>query len=121
MFLATSNKTRQLLHMSYIGQVGPEELEDGLEDVKALLAELEPGFRVLVDFERLESMGIDCVPPVGRGMEMIGQSGVGLVVRVIPDPSKDIGLSILTVFHYAPQPRIAYCKNVLEAARVLAL
>jgi len=66
MFLATSNKTSQLLHLSYIGQVGPEELERGLEDIKALLAELAPGFRVLVDFGRLESMGIDCVPPVGR-------------------------------------------------------
>ena len=107
--------------MSYIGQVGPEELERGLEDLKTLLAGLEPGFRVLVDFGRLDSMGIDCVSPVGRGMEMIGQRGVGLVVRVVPDPSKDIGLSILTVFHYAPRPRIAYCKDLLEAAKVLSL
>jgi hypothetical protein len=121
MFLATANKAKQLLHVSYIGQVLPEELERGLEDLKVLLAELSPGFRVLVDFERLEFMGIDCVPPVGRGMELIGQGGVGLVVRVVPDPSKDIGLSILTVFHYTPRPRIAYCKSLLEAAQILSL
>ncbi len=121
MFLATSNKARQLLHLSYVGEVGPEQLERGLADLKSCLADLEPGFRVLVDFGRLDFMGIECVPPLGRGMEMIGRSGVSLVVRVVPDPGKDIGLSILTVFHYSPRPRIAYCKDLLEAARVLAL
>lgn len=121
MFLAASNKSKQLLHLSYIGRVEPEELKRGLDDLKPLLAELTPGFRVLVDFSQLESMNVACATEIGLGMEMIGQSGVGLVVRVIPDAAKDIGLNILTAFHYARQPRVVSCENMTEAARALGL
>lgn len=121
MFLATINKSKQLLHSSYIGHVKPAELERGLDDLKTLLTELSPGFRVLVDFGRLDSMDVDCVAPLGRGMELLDHAGVGLLVRLVPDPGKDIGLNILTAFHYSRRPRIANCKNILEASRVLEL
>ncbi len=121
MFLATSNKSKQLLHLNYIGRVEPEELRRGLDDIKALVADLSPGFSVLGDFSQLDSMSLDCVPELGRGMEIIDQRGVGLIVRVIPDPGKDIGLNILTVFHYARPPRVANCENIIEAAKVLSL
>jgi hypothetical protein len=121
MFLVTANKTRQLLHLSYIQRVKPVELQRGREDLKSLLAELAPGFRVFVDFGRLEAMGLDCVPEIGLSMELMDQHGVGLVVRLIPDPTKDIGLNILTVFHYKRRPRIVSCKNLLEVTKALAL
>ena len=121
MFLVTSNKSKQLLHLSYIGRVEPEELKRGLEDLKTLVAELPPGFRVLVDFSRLESMDVACATEIGLGMEMISQGGVGLVVRLIPDAAKDIGLNILTAFHYARRPRVVSCENMAEAARALGL
>jgi hypothetical protein len=121
MFLATTNKTKRLLHLSYIGRVQPEELASGLDDLKLLLADLTPGFRVLVDLSRLESMSLDCVPEIGRGMEILDKRGVELVVRVIPDPSKDIGLNILMHFHYKQWPRVVVCDNMIEAGRILEL
>jgi hypothetical protein len=121
MYLATSNKPRRLLHLSYIGRVEPQELKRGLEDLKLLLADLPPDFRLLADFSRLESMELACMTELGQGMEIIDQHGVGLVVRLIPDPSKDIGLNILTLFHYAHRPRVVACENIIEAARVLSL
>jgi anti-anti-sigma regulatory factor len=121
MFLAASNKSKRLLHTSYIGQVGPEEIKAGLEDLKMLLADLPEDFRLLVDLGRLESMDLACAPELGRAMEMIDRHGVGLVVRVIPDPSKDIGFNIFTIFHYAKQPQVATCRNIIEAARALSL
>ena len=120
MFLASSNKTRQLLHLSYIQRVQPAELQRGRADLTALLAELAPGFRVLVDFGRLEAMEIDCVPEIGLGMELMDQRGVGLVVRVIPDPSKDIGVNILTVFHYPHGLPVITCQNLDEAVRTFS-
>jgi len=121
MFLATWNKSKQLLHLSYIGRVQSEELKRGLEDIKTLLAELSPGFRLLVDLGRLEFMEQACAKEIGLTMEMVDRSGVGLVVRVIPDPSTDIGMNILTAFHYAHRPRIITCKNIAEAAGLLGL
>ena len=107
--------------MGYTGQVRLEELQSNREDLTTQLGELSPGFHLLADFSRLESMGLDCTPELGRIMELIGQAGVGLVVRVIPDPSKDIGLNILTVFHYPHHLRVVTCRNMAEAARALGL
>jgi len=42
-------------------------------------------------------------------------------VRVIPDSNKDIGLNILSLFHYRHQPQVVTCKNMAEAARALGL
>jgi hypothetical protein len=121
MLLVTSNKSRQLLCISYIGQVRPEEFTRSQEDVTAQLQELSAGFRLLADFSQLESMKLDCEPELGRTMELIGKAGVALVVRVIPDPSKDIGMNILTVFHYPHRPRVVTCENLTEAVRALGL
>ncbi|MGB7768000.1 MAG: hypothetical protein WBN22_04000 [Verrucomicrobiia bacterium] len=119
MLLITSNKPKRLLHISYLGRVRPEEFERGREDLATQLAEMSPGFRLLADFSDLESMGLDCEPWLGRMMELIGRAGVGLVVRIIPDPSKDIGMNILTVFHYPHRPRVVTCKSPIAAAKEL--
>jgi len=121
MFLATSNKARRLLCLSYIQRVRPEELKRGGEDVKALLAELPPGFRLLVDLSQLETMDLDCMKEIGRTMELIGKGGVEMVVRVMPDPGKDIGFNILAIFHYPRHPRMVACKTMTEAAGLLGL
>lgn len=121
MFLATSNKAKQLLVMRYFGRVTAKQLKSYRADLKALLAELTPGFNVLADFSQLDSMTADCVPEIGAGMELIDAAKPKLLVRVIPDASKDIGLNILTAFHYKQRPRIVTCETLSEAARALAL
>jgi anti-anti-sigma regulatory factor len=121
MILVTSNKSKQLLHVSYVGQVRAKELEELQKDLKVELGGLSPGFRVLMDLSSLESMELECVPWLGRAMELIDQAGVDLIARVIPDPHKDIGFNILTIFHYARRPQTATCKNVVEACRTLGL
>lgn len=121
MFLVTSNKPRQLLHLNYIGHVTPEELRRSAEDIQSLIAELKPGFRVLADFGRLDSMDLACTTEIGRMMELMDRSGVGQLVRLIPDPRKDIGLDILTLFHYRRQPRVVTCKSMPEALKKLSI
>ena len=46
--------------------------------------------------------------------------GVAEVVRVIPDPQKDIGLNILSVFHYSRRVRIVTCESLAEAEELFA-
>jgi len=121
MVIVTSNKARQLLFMSFFQHVHAAELQRGQQDVKTLLADLPPGFRVLVDFSQLESMDLDCAPEIGRTMDLLDQNGVGTVVRVIPDPSKDIGMRILSLFHYRNHVLVVTCDNMAEAYEKLAL
>jgi hypothetical protein len=121
MFLVTSNRPQQLLCLSYFQRVTPQDLRRGREDIKALLADLKPGFRLLADFGRLESMDLACTAEIGRMMELVDQGGVGLLVRVIPDASKDIGLDIMSIFHYRHRPPMVTCKNMAEAFKKISL
>jgi hypothetical protein len=121
MFLVTTNKPKRLLHLSFIQHVGVEEIQRGRKDVVALLADLPAGFHVLADLGRLESMDMACAKEFGKVMELCDQHGVDLVVRMIPDPTKDIGLNILSIFHYPHKPRTVTCKTMAEAAKLLSL
>ncbi len=123
MFLATVNKLKQLLYLSFIQQVSVRELEQGLEDLATLLADLSSGFRLISDLSRLDAMDVQGAHAMGKIMELCAQKGVEVVVRVVPDPAKDIGLNILAHFHYPPHhhPSIITCTTMVEAAGHLAL
>ena len=43
------------------------------------------------------------------------EKGVASVTRVIPDPHKDIGLNILSQFHYGPEIEIATFQTLADA------
>lgn len=121
MLLITSNKRQRLLSLTYSGQVSASELADAQAELKATIDELPPDVRVLADLSQLESMNPDCMIELGRAMDLLYQHGVALIVRVIPDPSKDIGLNILTIFHYPNHPRIITCDCLDKALKQLAL
>jgi hypothetical protein len=119
MFLATTNKTKRLLYLSYIGRVEAAEVERGREEVEALVADWPDGFRVLADFGRLESMDVATTTELGRLMDLSNQRGVEVVVRVLPDPRKDPGLNILARFHYKHPLQVVTCETMEEAAKAL--
>jgi hypothetical protein len=121
MFFATVNKPKQLLHLNFIGAVRLEELERHREEITELLADLKTGFRLLTDLGRADSIGVECAAELGKMMQLFDQKGVGLVVRVIPDPSQDIGLGILALFHYHHRPITVTCENMIEAIERLGL
>jgi hypothetical protein len=86
-----------------------------------LVTDLAPDYQVLVDFCRLEAMDPAAAPEIGRTMELIDQTGGTAVVRVIPDPSKDIGMTILSLFHYRRHVKVITCATMDEAIKALSL
>jgi hypothetical protein len=54
-------------------------------------------------------------------METLERHQVGLVVRLIPDPAKDIGFNIISAFHYKNRPPTALCDTMEQAVRLLSL
>jgi hypothetical protein len=121
MFIATSNKAKQLVYLAFIQHVSVEDLKRARPDLEKMLPDLSAGVRVLADLERLTSMDTDCAAELGAVMELLDEKGVSMIVRVIPDPTKDIGLSIISVFHYHHKPRTATCRSMEEAAELLSL
>lgn len=121
MFLATTNKSKRLLQLSYIDHVTKVELENGYEELTGLMAEFPQGFRLLADFGRLESIDLNAVDTIGKAMELFEKNGLELVVRLMPDPSKDIGFKIIGIFHYKSRPRVIVCETMVEAIKALKL
>src|SRR6516164_3940393 len=115
MFLAALNKPHRLMSVRYIDVVTPDELIRARDNMLALLAEMEPGFRLLADFTLLKSMDIECREEIGAMMERFDRVGVSQVIRVIPDETKDIGMKILTIFHYQNRPNVVPCQSLADA------
>lgn len=120
MIQVEADKSNNLLKISFSQHVGPEEAIRGVERVEALVADLPPGFRLLTDLSALESMDFTCAPHIKRVMELCVRRNVKSVVRVIPDPHKDIGLNIMSLFHYRRQTPILTFETLEEAMRALA-
>ncbi len=114
------DKSKNLLKIRNAQRVGSDDTKRVEEKLPTLLADARPGFRLLTDLSSLESMDVACVPYIKRMMDLCNKKGVEMVVRVIPDPHKDIGLNILLLFHYRRRVRIVTCKTLEEAMKVLA-
>jgi hypothetical protein len=120
MFQAERDPAINLLKVSWAGDVGPDEAKRGAVQVERLLQDIPPGFRLLTDLSGLETMDLACVPFINRVMDLCNEKGVDMVVRVIPDPRKDIGLNILSLFHYERRVRIMTCETLEQAMKILA-
>jgi anti-anti-sigma regulatory factor len=113
------DQPQNLLVIRYSGLVGPDETERGLEDVRAGLAKLKSGFRLLADLTELESMDMACAPFIEKAMDLCNEKGASMVVRVIPDPQRDIGLQIMSIFHYRGDVKIVNCETLAQAKEIL--
>ena len=120
MFVVETDTTRQLLVLSIAGTVTADESKETLARVREKLAETEPGFVALIDFRWLESMSADAAPSVTQIMDAFAAKKVSAVVRVMPDPHRDIGLNILSPFHYGPEVRLMTFETLADAIQALA-
>ena len=110
---------RNLLTVTDCGHVVPSDFDQAMGDLQTALGHLPPGFRLLTDLGGLESMDFSCAPLIDTVMDLTNARGVTTVVRIVPDPKKDIGFRVMSYFHYAPEVNIVTCETVEEAMRAL--
>jgi anti-anti-sigma regulatory factor len=113
------DQAKNRLVIRYAGPVIPKETEDGLEQIRSGLAQLQSGFRLLVDLTDLVKMDTDCAPFVEKAMDLCNAKGASMVVRVIPDPHRDIGMTIMSIFHYGGDVQIITCETLAQAEQFL--
>jgi hypothetical protein len=119
MYSVESDRPKRLLVISAAGQVTKKEVETVALRVREIMKEVTPGFRVLTDFRWLERMDPAAAVPLAEIMDALAAKDVAAVVRVVPDPRKDIGLNILSQFHYGPQIKLATFESLAEALSAL--
>lgn len=119
MFQAAADESGRVLTLSFSQQVRAAEMECCLGTVRDLLEKLQPGFLLLTDLTGLVSMETACARYVGEMMDLCSAKGIGTVLRVVPDPSKDIGFELIAHFHYDPQVETRTYDNMADAINSL--
>ena len=112
---------RRLLWIHFRGVVLPQHFADWEGQLENGLSQVGRGFVLITDLTGLENMDLDCVPHVTRAMDRCLAAGIGKVIRIIPDPEKDIGLKLLSLVHYRGKVPSFTCKTRAEADRELAV
>ena len=119
MYSVESDRSKRLVVISAAGRVTKKEVESVLLRVREIMKDVTPGFRVLTDFRWLERMDPAAAAPLAEIMDALAEKDVAAVVRVVPDPHKDIGLNILSQFHYGPQIKLVTFESLAEALSAL--
>src|SRR5256885_11563341 len=120
MYAVEMDRSKRLLIISALRRVTAEEAKFAAQQVRELLRDVAPGFRVLADFRWLESMDSATAHHIAEIMDALSEKGVASVTRVMPDPHKDIGLNILSQFHYRSEIQIATFQTLADALQSMA-
>ena len=116
-FRVTTAREGNLLTICYQGAISTTAAAACLGAVRSELPHLQPGFKLLVDLTNLQSMDLSCATSIGEIMDLYNAHDVSIVVRIIPDPSRDIGLQIMSLFHYRNNVETVNCSRAAEAKR----
>ena len=119
MFRVDADKSKNLLTIIYAGRLGADEMQRCVDATKSSLTDMEPGFYVLTDLSDLEFMDIACAVYIEQIMDLCSAKGVSAVTRVVPDPHKDIGYHLMSLFHYARDVEMTEYDNLADAMRSL--
>ena len=120
MYAVELDRSKRLLVISAVGHVTAREVKGVAQSVRDVLQQAAPGFHVLADFRWLESMDSTAAPHLAEIMDALTEKGVGSVTRVFSDPRKDIGLNILSQFHYGPDVTITTVETLADAVQSIA-
>jgi anti-anti-sigma regulatory factor len=119
MYAVEIDRSKRLLVISALQRVTAEQAKQAAQQTRELLRDAAPGLRVLADFRWLESMDSAVAPHIADIMDTLTEKRVASVTRVMPDPHKDIGLNILSQFHYGPEIQIATFESLADALESL--
>lgn len=111
----STNTTFNLLAISYVGHVTSNDEREINQQIEMALRKLRPGFQVLTDLSGLHSMDYACASEITKRMDRFRITGVGKVVRVVPDASKDIGFNLMSQFHYGRNVPVVTCESAAQA------
>jgi anti-anti-sigma regulatory factor len=120
MYAIELDRSKRLLVISATQKVTVAEAKLVAKRIHEVLQDVAPGFRVLADFRGLESMDSAAARHIAEIMDALAGKNVASVTRVMPDPHKDIGLNILSQFHYGPEVSITTFETLADAVQNMA-
>ena len=120
MYAVELDRSKRLLVINAAQKVTAEEAKMVAQRIDEVLQDVAPGFHVLADFRGLQSMDSAAARHIAEIMDALAEKNVASVTRVMPDPHKDIGLNILSQFHYGPEVTITTFETLADAVQSIA-
>ena len=120
MYAVELDRSKRLLVISAAAKVTAEEAMMAAQRIREMLRDVAPGLHALADFRWLESMDPAAAQHIAEIMDALAEKDVASVTRVMPDPHKDIGLNILSQFHYGTDVKIATFETLADAIQDIA-
>jgi hypothetical protein len=120
MYAVELDRSKRLLVISAAARVTTEDARIAAQRTREVLREVSPGFHALADFRWLESMDPAAARHIAAIMDALAEKNIASVTRVMPDPHKDIGLNILSQFHYGANVKIATFETLADAVQDIA-
>ena len=101
--------------IEFIGIVEASEGEKYFAELPGAIPKHGKGFNLLVDLSSLQRMDPQIRPAIKKAMDLFNAQGVTKVIRVIPHFDKDIGLNIMSLFHYSSKVKTVTLQSRKEA------
>src|SRR6476659_5434403 len=120
MYAVELDRAKRLLVISASQEVTAGEAKMVAKRIGEVLEDVALGFRVLADCRGLQSMYSAAARHIAEIMDALAGKNVASVTRVMPDPHKDIGLNILSQFHYGPEVSITTFETLADAVQNIA-
>jgi hypothetical protein len=115
MVKVTYDAAHNAVIMEFSGKVDVPQMEKLCRDLQKVVPENCGGFKLLTDLSGIDSVDLAVREPVKKLMDFLNLKGVKEIIRVIPDPSHDIGLNIMSHFHYSKDVQFVTVESREEA------
>lgn len=117
MYLLEVDPVRNRLHITLAGAFSESDAKALHSELEERLAELKSDFHVLCDLSSLEDFEKTARPHYRAVMDLCSHSGARKVIRIIPDPLNNFGVTIMSNIHYDSTVPIINCKSLKEARK----
>ncbi len=120
MFKVSYNQALNAVIVEFAGKVDASQAEAFYSDIQKAIPKHGKGFKILTDLSGVQMMDPDTRGPIKKAMDFFNEHGVTEVIRVITDPSHDIGFNIMSLFHYSSKVKFLTVQSREEAEARLA-
>ncbi len=101
--------------IEFEGKIDAAQGEQYLPDIQKVLSKVKKGFNLLVDLSSVQTVDPKIQGVIKKVMDLLNAQGVTKILRVIPDPAHDIGLNIMSLFHYSEEVKVLTLRSREEA------
>lgn len=120
MYLLEIDSERRRVHIILSDDFDGQQAEELFDQLLRRQQELNPDFHVLCDLTTLDAFDAAARPHFRAVMDLCNKIGVKKVIRIVPDPLNNFGLTIMSHIHYDSGIPVITCKTLKEANKYLS-